>query len=174
MFEHVGKLVICLFFLGMSAAADGPSVFDSLAELDGKSFGGRMVYPDKPDHEMNQPMKITVQVVSEDEIRVPFAVGENQSRTWIIRRSADGVSLKHDHRHSDGTPEELTNYGGVDTAQLLGRQLVFPADDETKAMLPEASTNVWTLRLSPDGKQLFYYLERHKESRFEAAFDLAP
>lgn len=167
------KITLCSLCLMLPSVADGPSVFDSLAELDGKSFGGRMVYPDKPDHDMNKPMKITVQVVSEDEIRVPFQVGEDRSRTWILRRSSEGISLKHDHRHADGTPDELTNYGGVDTTQLLGRQLIFPADDETKAMLPEATTNVWSFRLSPDGKQLFYYLERHKESRFEAQFDLS-
>lgn len=122
---------------------------------------------------MNKPMKITVQVVSENEIRVPFAVGEDRSRTWILHRSAEGIKLKHDHRHSDGTADKITNYGGVDRAQILGRELVFPADEETKAMLPEAATNVWSLRLSADGKQLFYYLERHKEARFEARFDLS-
>lgn len=173
MFHRNLKLIVFLLCLALPVVADGPSVFDSLAELDGKSFSGRMVYPDDPNHSMNQPMTITVKVISQDEIRVPFQVGEDRSRTWILRRGSEGISLKHDHRHADGTPDELTNYGGVDSAQVLGRQLVFPADDETKAMLPEASTNVWSFRLSPDGKQLFYYLERHKESRFEAQFDLS-
>ena len=167
------KLCFCLLFCALPALAEGPSVFDVLYQLDGKSYSGGMTYPADSAHPMNKPMRITVEVVSENEVRVPFAVGEDRSRTWILRRSSEGISLKHDHRHSDGTPDEVTNYGGVDRVQVLGRQLVFPADEETKSMLPEAATNVWSLRLSPDGKQLYYYLERHKEARFEAHFDLS-
>lgn len=158
------------FLLTLPASAQ--SLFDTLKSHDGKTYAGRMSYPSDPEHEMNQPMLITVVVVSDDEIRVPFQVGSNRSRTWVLTRNQEEITLKHDHRHTDGTPDELTNYGGTDKDVLLGNQLVFPADDETKAMLPEASSNVWTLRLSPDGKKLFYYLERHKTSRFEAVFKL--
>lgn len=158
-------------FLALPASAQ--SLFETLQKHDGQSYSGKMSFSNKPNDEMNKPMQMTVKVISENEIRVPFQVGENKSRTWILTRSADGVTLKHDHRHEDGTPDELTNYGGTDGNVQLGNQLIFPADQETITMLPEAATNAWSLRLSPDGKQLFYYLERHKLPRFEAVFDLS-
>lgn len=150
------------------------TLFESLQALDGRSYSGRMTFPDDPAHEMNQPMTIIVRVKSEDEIRVPFQVGDDSSRTWVLTRTSAGVQLKHDHRHPDGTPDELTNYGGLAIEQGLGSLLVFPADQETKNMLPEAAGNVWTLRLSPDGRQLWYYLERDRKPRFEAVFNLTP
>lgn len=157
-----------------SASADTPTLFEHLRQLDGKSFSGRMSFPADSDHEMNKPMKMTVKVVSDDEIRVPFQVGEDRSRTWILTRSEAGILLKHDHRHADGTPDEVTNYGGLDSRQQLGTQLIFPADQDTIDLLPEAATNTWSFRLSPDRSRLYYYLERHKQSRFEAEFELTP
>lgn len=165
------SLVFALLLTVTGLASDSP-LFDHLKELDGKTYTGRMAYPNDPGHDMNKPMEITVKVVSENEIHVPFKVGEDRSRTWILTRSKAGVQLKHDHRHPDGSPDELTNYGGLDTQQQLGTLLVFPADEETAQMLPEASTNVWTFRLTPDKSQLYYYLERDKKPRFEAVFEL--
>jgi hypothetical protein len=99
-------------------------------------------------------------------------VGENRSRTWVISRTADGLRLKHDHRHEDGTPEELTWYGG-DTA-VFGEphRQEFPADAETATMLPAAATNVWTVEVRPG--QVFAYALRREgtERRLRVDFDL--
>ena len=166
-------ILICLVLMMMApAVAETSSLFDFLHALDGKTFPGRMTFPSDPNHEMNKPMQITVQVVSDEEIRIPLQVGDDRSRTWVLTRSEAGVQLKHDHRHADGSPDEVTNYGGLASKVELGTQLVFPADQETANMLPEAASNAWSLRISPDGSQLFYYLERHAKPRFEAAFNL--
>ncbi len=132
-----------------------------------------MSYPDDPSHEMNKPMRIKVLRVSDNHIQVPFMVGDDTSRTWMLTKIGDSVELKHDHRHKDGTPDDLTNYGGVDSHQWLATQLIFPADEETAILLPEAKGNVWSLRLSPNGEVLTYYLERDGKPRFEAVFDLS-
>lgn len=163
----------CLLSLTAPVSAQTSSLFDLLRGLDGKSFSGRMTYPDHGEHEMNKPMRITVEVVSESQIRIPLQVGEDRSRTWILTRSSEGLQLKHDHRHADGTPDEVTNYGGIDRELALGRQAIFPADQETAQLLPEASSNAWSLRMTPDGRSLVYYLERHQQPRFEATFDLS-
>lgn len=164
--------VLTLLLITPPVFADEASLFSHLQRLDGKTFPGRMSYPSDPDHEMNKPMTITVEVVSEQEIRIPLQVGEDSSRTWVLTRTPAGILLKHDHRHQDGTPDRVTNYGGLATRVELGTLLVFPADEETSALLPEAATNAWSLRLSPDGSRLYYYLERHREPRFEAVFEL--
>ena len=36
---------------------------------------------------------------SEDQLLIPFNVGENRSRTWILTKVKDRIELKHDHRH---------------------------------------------------------------------------
>ena len=46
------------------------------------------------------------------EIRMPFIVGENTSRTWILRKAKGGLALKHDHMQEDGKPDSISNYGG--------------------------------------------------------------
>ena len=164
--------LILTLLLTLPALAEPTGLFEYLLTLDGKEYKGQMSYPEDPAHEMNKPMLMKVQKVSETEVRIPFKVGDDTSRTWIITKSDEGVLLKHDHRHSDGTPDDLTNYGGLDNQAILGNQLIFPADEETIEMLPEAASNVWSFRLSPDKKNFYYYLERHKGPRFETVFDL--
>jgi hypothetical protein len=168
--SSVGTLLLTLALSLTAASAD--TLFDTLRALDGKSFPGRMTFPADPNHDMNKPLRITVQVVSEQEVRIPLQVGEDRSRTWILQRTDSRVQLKHEHRHADGTPDEVTNYGGQTSQIELGTLLVFPADQETRALLPEAATNTWSLRIAPDGSRLYYYLERHSKPRFEASFDL--
>lgn len=166
-------VLAAFYLLCVGSVAQEPSLFEQLKGQGGRAYSGRMTYPDDPNHPMNQPMRIEFIKVSEDQIRVPLAVGDDTSRTWVLTRRGESVELKHDHRHADGSPDDVTNYGGVDSYRLLGSQLIFPADEETAALLPEASGNVWSLRLSPNGQTLTYYLERDGKPRFEAVFDLS-
>jgi hypothetical protein len=167
-------VVLSLIFVS-PALAELPLLFDVLRSLDGKIYAGKMTFPNEPDDPMNKPMEISVNVVSENEIRIPLKVGDDGSRTWVLTRTESGVSLKHDHRHPDGSPDKVTNYGGLAVgAPILGVELVFPADEETQAMIPAAATNVWSLRLSPEHNRLYYYLERDSKPRFEAVFELKP
>lgn len=164
-------LFILWLSIGLSTAQSQP-LFEHLKNLDGRSFQGRMSFPSDPGHPMNKTMTISIKKVSDNQICIPLSVGRDKSRTWVLSKLPQGIQLKHDHRHSDGTPDEVTNYGGIDQHQSLGHQLNFPADEETKVLIPAAATNVWSLRLSPDKKTLFYYLERDNRSRFEARFEL--
>jgi len=113
-----------------------------------------------------------VEICTEREIRVPFHVDEDRSRTWVLTRSDAGLLLKHDHRHEDGTPEELTMYGGWARDGGTSLRQSFPADEQTAKMLPAAATNVWTLELEP-GRRFVYDLTRHGQPRFRAEFDLS-
>jgi hypothetical protein len=104
-----------------------------------------------------------------DEIRIPFNVGEDRSRTWMLSKTETGYRLKHRHIHEDGTVDKLTNYGGdhVGPPKALpggGWRLEFPADAESKAMfeaggIPQSSQNVWAMEHVP-GKQFVYELRR--------------
>jgi hypothetical protein len=105
-------------------------------------------------------------------IRIPFHVGEDKSRTWILTLTDAGLLFKHDHRHADGTPDKITMYGGLAAPSGTQYTQSFPADAETAKLIPEAATNVWTLQINPEKQQFMYYLERHKEPRYKALFNL--
>lgn len=106
-------------------------------------------------------------------IRIPFHVDDNRSRTWVISRTPDGLRLKHDHRHEDGSTEDLTWYGGDTEDPGTATRQEFPADEETAGMLPEAATNVWTVEIVP-GQTFAYALRREgTERRLRVEFDLS-
>lgn len=143
--------------------------FANLAALCGATFEGASVFPRDPgDAFAGKKLVANVAKCTANEIRVPFIVGEDRSRTWVFTKSAGALELKHDHRHADGTPDEQTMYGGMASANGTPHSQAFHADAYTAKLIPAASTNVWTVTLSPDGKTLTYFLERDAKPRFKA------
>jgi hypothetical protein len=104
----------------MTAPAD--AFLAAIAAHCGKAFAGRIVANEPqtgtPDAFEGKPLVMHVRGCSEPtrELSIPFHVGDDRSRTWVLTRTADGLRLKHDHRHEDGSPDASTLYGG-DTAQ---------------------------------------------------------
>lgn len=148
---------------------DQIAFWSKLGSLCGARFEGESVLPRDPgDSFAGKKLVATLATCGESEIRVPFAVGEDRSRTWLISRTPNGLQLKHDHRHADGTPDKITMYGGLARAGGSAEQQAFAADAHTAKLIPEAATNVWMLTLSADGQSLTYYLERHDKPRFKA------
>ncbi len=107
-----------------------------------------------------------------NDIRIPFFVGEDKSRTWVLKMNDEKImSLKHDHRHKDGTEEDITQYGGISSNHGLANLQMFPADAHTSAILPPASTNIWWFTI--DETSLTYNLRRLGTDRlFTVRFDL--
>ena len=149
--------------------------FDNLRNLCGQSFVGKPIYPlDDPEHPFyDQPIMVSFSVCERDRVHMPLQVGEDLSRTWMLTLTEDGLLLKHDHRHEDGTPEELTMYGGYATEEGTEWNQFFPADDETAEMLPEASTNVWNMVINEEEGTFEYILHRHGNLRFHAVIDIS-
>ncbi len=73
-----------------------------------------------------------------------------------------------DHRHADGTPDEITNYGGWANQEGTVWRQHFVADKETADLIPAAATNVWMLQYEPVSKVLTYDLKRHDLPRYQA------
>jgi hypothetical protein len=147
--------------------------FNNMSELCGETFTGGIDYPDDPEHEMaGFEYTMIVESCTEKEIRIPFHVGENKSRTWVLTLEGDRLLFKHDHRHEDGTPEDLTMYGGYANENGDAYRQYFPADQQTTDMLPEAASNVWMMHIDEENSQFVYYLERHNAPRFRAVFTM--
>jgi hypothetical protein len=114
-----------------------------------------------------------VRECSDDRIRIPFIVGEDRSRTWILKRHGDRLQLEHDHRHADGSPDAVTLYGGTSTNAGRAGEQYFPADEATRRMIEAAFSNVWTIQVDA-GRTLTYGLRRLGTERvFRIDFDLA-
>jgi len=119
-----------------------------------------------------QRLVMHVRACSANEIRIPFHAGENRSRTWVLTRTADGVRLKHDHRHEDGSEDRITQYGGDTRTIANPLALDFYADDFTAKLIPTAATNIWTVAIDP-GRTFTYALRREAQGRrFRVEFDL--
>jgi hypothetical protein len=159
-----------------STSADTSSVhepqamfFEQIRSMCGARFEGQSSFPDDPEDSFyGVPLVAVVESCEEQEIRIPFHVGKDTSRTWILTRTPAGLELKHDHRHEDGTPDEITMYGGTATEPGTATSQSFPADNDTAGLIPEAATNEWFLTLTNEGRTLTYYLERHSAPRFKA------
>lgn len=155
---------------GLSDAQE--AFWDRLERLCGYAFEGEALEaPPGDDPFSGRTLIAHVRQCMDDEIRIPFHVDDDRSRTWIITKTASGLRLKHDHRNEDGSEEAITQYGGdtVD-AGAPGRQ-EFPADQETADMIPEASANVWTLEV--DDEAYVYALRREgTDQRYRIRFDL--
>jgi len=142
-------------------AADSPTIAPQpagifmarLQALCGQAFAGQVVTNDPADATFTgKPLIMHVRECTADEVRIPFHVGDDHSRTWVVTRTPTGLRLKHDHRHPDGSPDELTMYGG-DTATpgTAGRQ-EFPVDAESIALFTRtgravSNTNVWAMEV---------------------------
>lgn len=165
----VGLAAIAVFCTPVHAQDARDQFFATLKGLCGARFEGAMTFPaDGQDDFAGKRLVAHVASCSDEEIRVPFLVGEDRSRTWVFSRPDGGLQLKHDHRHADGTPDEVTMYGGM--ASTTGTPLAqsFAADAHTAKLIPAAATNVWTVSLSADGTLLTYHLERDAKPRFTA------
>lgn len=111
------------------------------------------------------------------ELRIPFHVGDDHSRTWVLTRTESGLRLKHDHRHADGSPDAITLYGGDSRPPGTAERQQFPADADSVAMFRRvdmlASThNVWAMEIEPD-QRFVYELTRPEGRRFRVQFDLS-
>ncbi len=148
----------------------------------GKAYVGRIVanqpVPTTPDAFDGKMLVMHVRGCDQpaQRIEIPFHVGEDRSRTWLLTRTAGGLRLKHDHRHADGKPDAVTMYGG-DTAELGSpTRQVFPVDAESIAMfrregLGASVANTWAMEIQP--AMFAYELTRPNGRRFRVEFDLS-
>ena len=158
------------------AASPQDAFFQRVSALCGKAFEGRVASPPVDADAAFQGKRLVMHVreCSADEIRIPFHVGEDRSRTWVITRTASGLRLKHDHRHEDGSEDALTQYGGDTVAEGTAERQEFPADQFSKDMFVRQDRavsvpNVWAMEVH--GRSFAYELRRPGRF-FRVDFDL--
>jgi hypothetical protein len=159
------------------AAADASPAeawWERLEALCGQAFEGELHRaPEGDDSLSGQRLVMHVRACEPDRIRIPFVVGDNLSRTWVLTRHANGaIELRHDHRYEDGSEEAATQYGGVTVSPGSDFGQIFPGDHVTTARLPTSWQNVWLMEIHP-GERFVYHVRRVGTQRaFHAEFDL--
>ncbi len=145
----------------------------NLQSLCGRAFQGRLTESNAADSVFSRSAVVMhVRECSPVAIRIPLHVGDDRSRTWVITPVRGGFRLKHDHRHRDGSEDQITQYGGDSRAPGSASRQDFPADSLTASLIPAARTNIWTLEIEP-GRKFAYALRREgTDRRFRVEFDL--
>jgi len=171
-------LFFVLNFTQSAVAQTKPSVGSSifwteLQKLCGKAFAGTLISAPENDVDFKgKELVMHVRACEKNRIRIPFFVGADKSRTWVLTKKEDFILLKHDHRHADGTPDKITMYGGQTSSSGAATRQMFAADQETVDILPAAASNVWWIELVP-GESFTYNLRRLGTERFfSIKFDL--
>ena len=137
----------------------------------GKAYEGKLPEHITRDDFAGKKLTMHVKSCSTNEIKIPFNVGDNYSRTWILTKKDGIITLKHDHRHENGTSETITFYGGTNTNYGFKNFQMFPADQETATLIDYASTNIWWITL--DDKTFSYNLQKAgSKTPFNVYFDL--
>lgn len=152
----------------------GSQVFwTELQKLCGKAYAGTLVSAPENDLDFKgKTLVMHVRACEKNRLRIPFFVGADKSRTWVLTRKNDRLLLKHDHRHEDGTPDKITMYGGWTTSGGAAARQMFAADQQTVDILPAGASNVWWIELVP-GEYFTYNLRRMGTERFfSIKFDL--
>lgn len=185
MFALLAIVVLACVTAGISqtvAAKTEPAnvtFWNNLQKLCGQAYEGVIVADTSPSPDFTgKSMVMHVRSCEKNRIRIPFFVGEDKSRTWVVTRKGNRIELKHDHRHKDGTPDKVTMYGGTTNNAGEATRQFFPADEQTtkvvappKGNAPSAAANVWWIELVP-GEYFSYNLRRLGGERlFSVKFD---
>ena len=147
------SLTIFLFFFSSFSIAQEEKAnhllfWEKLEQHCGKAYAGKVVTAPVPKDFQQQELLMHFKSCGEGQIQIPFVVGENRSRTWIFTLNNNSIQLKHDHRDEDGSPDDITMYGGTSSNTGFVNMQYFPADQETTDLIPYAAGNVWWVSIN--------------------------
>lgn len=156
-------------------AIDAKQAFwTSLQTLCDKRFGGQLtIGTEESDRTFGlADMTMYSKRCSRNAIDIGFKVDDDDSRTWMFRRTNAGLSLHHRHVDESGKEDATSGYGGISATPGTAERQEFPADANTGSMIPAAATNIWAIEIVP-GEKFAYELQRIEEQRmFRVVFDL--
>lgn len=149
--------------------------FDNIKQHCGKAFEGKVVFDNDPSPAFQTRLVMHVRSCTNTQLQIPFHLGEDASRTWIITKTGSGLNLKHDHRKPNGSDDPLTMYGGHTIDAGFPQAQSFPADQYSKELfvargIPQSVGNTWQMFIYED--KFTYRLTREGRD-FRVDFDLS-
>ena len=149
--------------------------FEDIKSHCGKAYAGKLVSTDEADADfVGKKMVMHVRECSDTELRIPFHVDDDDSRTWVITKTDNGLRLKHDHRHEDGSEDAVTQYGGDTIYEGAKSRQVFPVDQFSidmflKEGLDVSVVNIWAVEIN---NATFAYELSRPNRHFRVEFDV--
>jgi hypothetical protein len=148
--------------------------FDAIRRHCGKAFEGKVSIDNPASPGFEGRLVMHVRKCSDTQLQIPFHVGEDRSRTWLISKTGSGLQLKHDHRHKDGSSDKSTMYGGHTLDAGWATAQSFPADQYSKELFtaagnPQSNGNTWQMYVYPEK---FTYRLVREGREFRVDFDL--
>ncbi|WP_297798967.1 hypothetical protein [Arenimonas sp. GDDSR-1] len=178
-------LLAALFPLSADAGTASPpapvsipshdAFFDALRRHCGKAFEGKVSVDNPVSPGFEGRLVMHVRKCTDSQLQIPFHVGEDRSRTWLISKTGSGLQLKHDHRHKDGSSDKSTMYGGHTLDAGWATAQSFPADQYSKELFtaagnPQSNGNTWQMYIYPEK---FTYRLTREGREFRVDFDLS-
>jgi hypothetical protein len=183
MFRHA--ILLALLYSGSAWAGTLPTTgpvsipthdafFDAIRRHCGKAFEGKVSIDNPASPGFEGRLVMHVRKCSDTQLQIPFHVGEDRSRTWLISKTGSGLQLKHDHRHKDGSSDKSTMYGGHTLDAGWATVQSFPADQYSKELFtaagnPQSNGNTWQMYVYPEK---FTYRLVREGREFRVDFDL--
>lgn len=165
-------LLLIAFNTRLAAQSPGEVFWQKLKEHCGRAYEGRMPEGASTKDFEGKRLIMHVRSCEDGEIRIPFFVENDRSRTWVFTFEDGRIKLKHDHRHEDGKPDTITQYGGTAANHGSASMQIFPADQETAQLIDYAIGNVWWVTLNET--EFSYNLRRVGSDRLvSVVFDLS-
>lgn len=161
---------------GASSATPQEAFWANLQQQCGRAYRGGLTLEPPGDDMLTGTEELIVHFreCGADTLKLPFHIEReaerswDRSRTWVFIRGAEGLELRHDHRHADGTPEDDTWYGGHtrEDGSAARQEFVFEA-----RRAPDGSLLGWRVEVVP-GERYTYGTIRGAEWTWRVDFDL--
>lgn len=161
-----------------STSEAASSLFDHLETYCDQAFAGRVAInePADPDPAYQQSPVLSIRCVGPYRI-LAVSFGDDRSRSMLLSKDRAGLQgLRHLHNHPDGSPQELTEYGGyAHQGQTSAERVVFPATQESVVKfqnlgLEARADSVWTVSL--EGSASLVYDAKASGWQLQLVFDL--
>lgn len=142
----------------------------------GHAYSARIVQDSAPSPDWDHPLVVHIRDCEDTVIRMPLHVGDDRSRTWVLTLHPEFIDFQHYHLHADGSPDDVSPYGGQTLDAGTATRQSFPVDEASKALfiangLDVSVTNTWTIDF-PDAQTMRYQLSRPGRL-FEVEVDLS-
>ena len=149
--------------------------FNAIRRHCGKAFEGKVSIDNPASPGFEGRLVMHVRKCTDTQLQIPFHVGEDRSRTWLLSKTGSGLQLKHDHRHEDGSSDKSTMYGGHTLDAGWATVQSFPADQYSKELFtaagnPQSNGNTWQMYVYPEK---FTYRLTREGREFRVDFDLS-
>jgi hypothetical protein len=148
--------------------------FDAIAARCGEEYPGRAITAPASDDTFRPAfLGMRIASCSDREIRIPFIVDDDESRTWVLTIEGEDLVFTHEHMLEGDTLSSNSGWGGravAGTGTALFQH--FPDHRWEPDQVPAANRSHWRMRLDPEHGQFVYYLDRGVTPAYRLVFHM--